>query len=45
MTAPAAMGVKYFLCHSYSKSFNVTMGTVMEGGRDDRYMPFEKQAL
>lgn len=29
MTAQAALGVKYFLCHSYSESLYATMATVM----------------
>lgn len=43
-TAQAALGGKYSLCHSYSESICVIMATMMEGGRDDRYIPFEKQA-
>lgn len=34
MTAQAALGVKHFLCHSYSESLYVTMATLMEGGRE-----------
>lgn len=34
MMAQAALGVNYFLCHSYCESLYVTMATVMEGGRE-----------
>lgn len=37
MTLQAAVGLSYFLCHSYSEALNVTMAT--ERSRDDRYTP------